>query len=147
MWQDDQRSSYRPNTLQRNEYIAVVRQHQATVIQTVRETKEVLQRLKFDRVADVAVSQQRQTAEDPMFKRTQTRICKNTIAHDTQMVIRCWRKSCVLVKGTIRTDQPVVDGMQPWSAQQTSSSVVVKPGGAMSHRSGNHECRLRCGRQ
>ena len=45
-----------------------MRQHQATVIQTVPETEEVLQRLKFDRVADVAVSQRRQTAEDPMFR-------------------------------------------------------------------------------
>ena len=112
MRRDDQWSSYRPSTLQRNEDIAVVRQHQATVIHTVRETEEVLQRLKFDR---------------------------NTIAHDTQMVIRCWRKSCVLVKGTILTDQPVVDGMQPRSAQQTSTSVVVKPGGAINHRSGVHE--------
>ena len=68
VWQDDQGSSHRPSTLQRNEDIAVVRQHQATVIQTVRETEEVLQRLKFDRVADVAVSQQRRTAEDPMFR-------------------------------------------------------------------------------
>ena len=68
VWQDDQRSSYRPNTLLRHEYIAVVRQHQATVIQTVQETEEVLQRLKFDRVAVVAVSQQRRTAEDPMFR-------------------------------------------------------------------------------
>ena len=131
-----------------NEDIAVVRQHQATVIQTVQETEEVLQRLKFDRVPVVAVSQQRQTAEDPMFQmNTKLRICKNTIAHDTQMVIRCWRKRCVLVKGTIRTDQPVVDRMQSWSDQQTSSSVVVKPGGEMNHRSGVHERRLRCGRQ
>ena len=66
--QDDQWSSHRPSTLQRNEDIAVVRQHQATVIQTVRETEEVLQRLKFDRVADVAVETQRRTAEDPMFR-------------------------------------------------------------------------------
>ena len=132
-------SSHRPSTLERNEDIAVVRQHQATVIQTGRETEEVLQRLKFDRVADMAVESHRRTAEDPMFRCTQSRVCKNTIAHDTQMVIRCWRKSCVLVKGTIRTDQPVVDGMQPRSAQQTSSSVVVKPGGAMNHRSGVHE--------
>ena len=43
------------------------------------------------------------------------------------------------MKGTVRTDQPVVDGTQPRSAQQTSSSVVVKPGGAMNHRSGVHE--------
>ena len=50
----------------------------ATVIQTVRETEEVLQRLKFDRVADVAVETLRR-------------------------------------KGTIWTDQPVVDGMQPQS--------------------------------
>ena len=47
------------------------------------------------------------------------------------MVIRYWRKSCVLVKGTSRTDQPVVDRMQSRSAQQTSSSVVVKPRRAM----------------
>ena len=65
---DDQRSSHRPSTLQRKEDIAVVRQHQATVIQTVWETEEVLQRLKFDRVADVAVETQRRTAEDPMFR-------------------------------------------------------------------------------
>ena len=59
---DDQWSSHRPSTLQKNEDIAVVKQHQATVIQTVWETEEVLQRLKFDRVADVAVETQRQIA-------------------------------------------------------------------------------------
>ena len=105
------------------------------------------QRLKFDRVADVTVETQRRTAEDPMFRWTQSCVCKNTIAHDTQMVIRCWWKSCVLVKGTIRMDQPVVDRMQSRSAQQTSSSVVAKPGGAMNHRSGVYEWRLKCGRQ
>ena len=66
VWQDDQRSSHRPNTLQRNE--SVMRQHQATVIQTIQETEEVLQRLKFNRVADIAVETQRRTAEDPMFR-------------------------------------------------------------------------------
>ena len=66
--QDDQWSSHRPSTLQKNEDIAVVREHQATVIQTVRETEKVFQRLKFDRVADVAVETQRRTAKDPMFR-------------------------------------------------------------------------------
>ena len=107
-----------------------MRQHQATVIQTFQETEEILQRLKFDRVADVAV----ETATDR--RRSDVRMNTKLRLHDTQMVIFCWRKSCVLVKGTVRTDQPVVDRMQSRSAQQTSSSVVVKPGGAMNHRSG-----------
>ena len=32
------------------------------------ETEEVLQSLKYDRVADVAAVTQRRTAEDPMFR-------------------------------------------------------------------------------
>ena len=130
-----------PTLCKGHEYIAVVRQHQATVIQTVQETEEIHQRSKFDRVAVVAVSQQRQTAEHKLaFARTQLLVSRRWCS-------RCWRKCCVLVKGTIRTDQPVVDRMQSRSTQQTSSSMVVKPGGEMNLRSRVHECRLRCERQ
>ena len=85
VWQDDQCSSHRPSTLQRNEDIAVVRQHEATVIQTVWDTEEVLQRLKFDRVAVVAVETQRRTAEDPM-----SRMNKVTFARTQLLMTRRW---------------------------------------------------------
>ena len=51
---------------ERNMDIAVVRQHQASAIQTVQETAEVPQSRQLDPVADVAVGIQ--TTDDPMFR-------------------------------------------------------------------------------
>ena len=53
---------------ERNMDIAVVRQRQTSVIQTVQETAEVPQSRQFDRVVDVAVGTQRQTTDDPMLR-------------------------------------------------------------------------------
>ena len=48
-------------------------QHEASVIETVQETVEVLH-LQLDRVVGVAVGIQRQTTDDPMFRQTQGRV-------------------------------------------------------------------------
>ena len=53
---------------ERNIEIAVVRQQQTSLIQTVQETAEVPQSRQLDRVVDVAVGFQRETTDDPMFR-------------------------------------------------------------------------------
>ena len=66
--QDDPVELPQAQHTERDVDIAVVRQRQASAIQTVQETAEVPQSRWLDRVVDLAVGIQRQTTDDPMLR-------------------------------------------------------------------------------